>query len=572
MTAPLNDNFADAESIAPDVPISASNVDATKEPGEPDHAGNAGGSSVWWKFSVNEYSSVTISTTGSGFDTTLGVYTGASIDSLTEVASDDDSGGDGTSKVVFPADSGVVYTVAVDGYGGEQGAVEISMVAERVMKISNTGLLAWRFPFTQEGLINIGNGKFVIICNRYSWFSIGFVVVSVDQEGEITFGTPGEFESAFTSTNPLAYYDSLADRVVILYDDNPADKYILASVSGMSLSEIHRGTLTSGKKFHYGVSYDESAGAAVLCSRLDTPSSTFGFFSLTLNGTSFVEYDAGVQISGIAIGYIVKISPCGDHTVAAFANSIVYPYVPEIRVLDNVGLPSFGVSSGYAVPVAEHEYCLGVSGGSDGDFIWYGAADGTNIPYILAGEINSSGVPSFGLEQLQYVPDEEAWGVGSYGEFIGSGAGAGGGLGVFAMRINGDSIHMFSVKNENLEPSVINTDSSTSGLWLESESYDHVPISFDTNTGIALCAFFVRTGSTSGEVYAAAMKVSIPAPIFWQNHTLQKEFYSKHLEKRPTNKVIPGKAGQPYVAPIPATSSKSSVYHKSEKSCKRVGV
>lgn len=67
-----------------------SNVNATKQAGEPAHAGNTGGRSVWWTFTAPASGQMTIHTTGSNFDTLLAVYTGSSVGALTLIASDDD--------------------------------------------------------------------------------------------------------------------------------------------------------------------------------------------------------------------------------------------------------------------------------------------------------------------------------------------------------------------------------------------------------------------------------------------------------------------------------------------------
>jgi len=64
-------------------------------------------------------------TYGSDFDTLLAVYTGTSVDTLTEVASNDDSGGTLQSRVEFTTTAGTVYHIAVDGYGGAQGNVTV---------------------------------------------------------------------------------------------------------------------------------------------------------------------------------------------------------------------------------------------------------------------------------------------------------------------------------------------------------------------------------------------------------------------------------------------------------------
>src|SRR5829696_10582956 len=79
--APANDNFADAQvpNTGDTNPTSGSNVDATKEPGEPDHAGDAGGASVWYGWTAPHDGPATVDTCDSGFDTLLAVYTGGSV-------------------------------------------------------------------------------------------------------------------------------------------------------------------------------------------------------------------------------------------------------------------------------------------------------------------------------------------------------------------------------------------------------------------------------------------------------------------------------------------------------------
>ena len=102
-----------------------SNAGASKEAGEPDHAGRSGGASLWWSWTAPASGMVTIDTAGSDFDTVLAVYTGGAVGALTEVASNDDAIGL-QSEVRFTAQQGVVYHVAVDGYGGETGSVVLN--------------------------------------------------------------------------------------------------------------------------------------------------------------------------------------------------------------------------------------------------------------------------------------------------------------------------------------------------------------------------------------------------------------------------------------------------------------
>lgn len=125
---PANDMFVNRGAITgTNVLATGSNIGATKEPGESDHADNSGGASVWWKWTAPSTETVTISTSGSDFDTLLGVYTGSSVSALTEIAGNDDDpdAEDLTSKVVFGASANQTYQIAVDGYGGDWGSVQL---------------------------------------------------------------------------------------------------------------------------------------------------------------------------------------------------------------------------------------------------------------------------------------------------------------------------------------------------------------------------------------------------------------------------------------------------------------
>jgi hypothetical protein len=92
---PANDDFANAQDLGSESSASASgtNVDATAEPGEPDHAGIPARASVWYRWTAPENGQVRIETCDSDFDTVLAVYTGSAVDALTPVASNDDTCG-----------------------------------------------------------------------------------------------------------------------------------------------------------------------------------------------------------------------------------------------------------------------------------------------------------------------------------------------------------------------------------------------------------------------------------------------------------------------------------------------
>lgn len=135
-TPPANDNFSNAQSLSgTSATVTGSNAGATKEAGEPNHAGFAGGKSVWYRWTPQASGTVNIDTAGSGFDTLLAVYTGGAVNALTEVASNDDAngGGDGvrTSKVSnVPVTAGTTYRIAVDGYNGAAGGIALNLAQE----------------------------------------------------------------------------------------------------------------------------------------------------------------------------------------------------------------------------------------------------------------------------------------------------------------------------------------------------------------------------------------------------------------------------------------------------------
>jgi hypothetical protein len=127
--APANDHFADAITVAGVIAtIGGSTLGATKEAGEPSHAGQSGGASVWYRWEAPASGPVTVRTAGSSFDTLLGVYIGGSVGGLSMIASNDDAP-DGllTSEAAFNAAAGTVYRIAVDGYGGDVGAVVVAV-------------------------------------------------------------------------------------------------------------------------------------------------------------------------------------------------------------------------------------------------------------------------------------------------------------------------------------------------------------------------------------------------------------------------------------------------------------
>ncbi len=122
---PFNDNFVNALLLT-NVTGSATgdNVHATKEPGEPFIGGNDGGHSVWFLFTAPSVGLLHLSTQGSGFDTLLGLYTGASVSNLTTIAEAQSAPG-GYCDLTTNLQAGVTYAIGVDGFGGATGLYQL---------------------------------------------------------------------------------------------------------------------------------------------------------------------------------------------------------------------------------------------------------------------------------------------------------------------------------------------------------------------------------------------------------------------------------------------------------------
>jgi hypothetical protein len=128
LNAAWNDAFASSIALTGGIGFtSGSTRGATRQAGEPNHAGVSGSGSIWYTWIAPFSGSVTFDTDGSSFDTLLGVYTGSAVNGLSLVASDNNSGSNGASRLTFNAVSNTAYRIAVDGVVTE-GAVHLRWV------------------------------------------------------------------------------------------------------------------------------------------------------------------------------------------------------------------------------------------------------------------------------------------------------------------------------------------------------------------------------------------------------------------------------------------------------------
>jgi hypothetical protein len=122
---PSNDHFANAAVLAGEVGTSDwTNLDATKESTEPDHAGDGGGRSIWFSWVAPRAGQLLFDTCDSAIDTLLAVYTGAALDDLDLVVASDDEC-ENRSAVELAVSQGEALRIAVDGKAGAVGAINI---------------------------------------------------------------------------------------------------------------------------------------------------------------------------------------------------------------------------------------------------------------------------------------------------------------------------------------------------------------------------------------------------------------------------------------------------------------
>lgn len=120
--APANDDFSDAATLSgrieeePGEPpwyfgnSTGYNWGASKEAGEPDHAGDPGGASVWYTWTAPVTGVARFSAQGNWFKTLISVYEGDSLAGLTQLAS-----GEFLGIESVPVTAGATYRIAVDG-------------------------------------------------------------------------------------------------------------------------------------------------------------------------------------------------------------------------------------------------------------------------------------------------------------------------------------------------------------------------------------------------------------------------------------------------------------------------
>lgn len=283
--APPNNNFSSATVLLGSAPGTTGKTHlGTKEVGEPNHAGNAGGKSIWYRWIAPASGLVTVSTEGSDFDTLLAVYTGTAVGSLMAVASNDDAdAGVLTSRVSFAAASGVTYRIAADGKDGAVGGCNIA-----IDPATNDHFAAARVLGGGSGTLTGSSHGATIESGEPAHFGTGGKSVwfawTAPSAGEASFDTEG---SAF-DTVLAVYTGGSVSSLTFMTDDDDS-----------SLGHTSRVVFTAVAGTTYRIALDGRNGAG-------------GIHTLTWNvSTSTVPYilahpeGANIPIGGTAVFDVV---------------------------------------------------------------------------------------------------------------------------------------------------------------------------------------------------------------------------------------------------------------------------
>ena len=129
-SGPSNNHFFNAEVLNQTSGEVRSDIrGADKQTGEPRHAGNIGGASVWYAFTPSEDGVLELEILRADFDTLLAVYTGEKVAELQHVASNDDVEPEDPNRresaISQAVRAGVQYWIALDGYPGDIGVADM---------------------------------------------------------------------------------------------------------------------------------------------------------------------------------------------------------------------------------------------------------------------------------------------------------------------------------------------------------------------------------------------------------------------------------------------------------------
>jgi hypothetical protein len=243
-----SDAFATATPIG-NLPVTGSNVGATKETGEANHGNNAGGASVWWTWTATGTGYYRVSLAGSSYDTTMSIRTGTSVDATVMLTQNDDADAEAnirTSAAVIYVRAAEIIYIAVDGFGAATGNINLDITPLSPGEIPPANDLfatASPLPSTGSGSASAGN--------LYGTREVGEPVLGALPGGTSLWWTwvpPGdgnfEFRLSGATTTGAGFSAGLA-----VYTGTSLDTLTPVGLSGASANTVQF-TATSGTTYY----------------------------------------------------------------------------------------------------------------------------------------------------------------------------------------------------------------------------------------------------------------------------------------------------------------------------------
>jgi hypothetical protein len=416
---PGNDNFANATVITLTnnaAQVTGTNIAATRETGEPSHGDDADGHSVWWQWTAPGNGKASLNTSGSNFQPALAAYSGSSLSTLTQLASDSDDS-DGTShfrKVSFAATAGTTYYIAVAGIEGDFGkitlnlslsnppAITVQPASQTITEGSSVGFSVtasgapplsyqWRkngtaiggatatnFSLNPAGLGDAGNYD-VVVTNGGGSTTSTTAVLSVSPLGPTITGlSPTNEELETGNSLDLSVTASGTGAVTYQWIHNGA------AISGATSSRFTVGKVTSTDAGDYCVAVTDSKGTRT--------SATITVVVAKLNAVTFPDFNGDGKAD-----VVWSNSATGDRA---------------IWFLNGTAVSSFGYLAG--IPTDWHIVgAADFDGDGKTDLLWENVTTGDRSFWLM----NGTAISSFSYLALV----DPAWHIAAVGDFNGDG-------------------------------------------------------------------------------------------------------------------------------------------------------
>ncbi len=298
--APANDNFASGTAISGAMGnASTHNISASAEASEPAHGGSPASASIWFDWTAPSSGDFVFNTDGSDFDTVLAVYTGAAVNALTEVASNDNQGAAsassgkplftaGASQVSFTATSGTVYHIAVDGKSGASGLVNLDWVSSAT---ALPNLVTAVLPYARSVQIGTQATAFMTVINAGT---VGGTNCSIDL-------SPGAFQGGFSyqTTDAGNVAIGIPDTPVDIAGNNGVQSFVFAVTPSVVLNQVELGIQANCDE---GTSSNVAIGvnSFILSSAADVPADMLTI-GLTATGDGVVSIPGSPAAEAAAI-------------------------------------------------------------------------------------------------------------------------------------------------------------------------------------------------------------------------------------------------------------------------------